>query len=95
MKILGKRIFVSLKKEETNDTKLKKPGITKVSKVEKTIEKEKFPNIGKVIALGTGVMTTNGKVLQCECKINDEVIFTPFAGTPIVKNGEKIMNSNH
>lgn len=94
MKILGKRIFVSLKKEENNDTKLKKPGITKVSKVEKTIEKEKFPNIGKVIALGTGVMTTNGKVLQCECKINDEVIFTPFAGTPIVKNGEKIIALN-
>lgn len=37
--------------------------------------------IGKVLAIGTGRMTPEGKILPLSVKVGDQVFFTKYAGT--------------
>ena len=43
-----------------------------------TVEKEK-PEQGKVIAVGTGKVTEDGKVIPPEVQVGDTVLFTKYA----------------
>ncbi|MFH1706433.1 MAG: co-chaperone GroES [Planctomycetota bacterium] len=49
--------------------------------------KEK-PQEGKVIAVGTGHQTDEGKVIPLTVKKGDKVLFTSYAGTEIKVDGE-------
>jgi chaperonin GroES len=50
--------------------------------------KEK-PQEGKVIAVGKGKMTEDGKVKEPEVKPGDKVLFGKYAGTDIKYDGEE------
>ncbi len=52
--------------------------------------KEK-PLEGVIIALGTGKVTEEGKVLPLTVKINDKVLFGKFAGNEIKIDGEEYL----
>jgi chaperonin GroES len=49
--------------------------------------KEK-PTEGKVIAVGEGRVTPDGKVLPMSIKVGDTVLFSKWTGTEIKVNGE-------
>ena len=49
--------------------------------------KEK-PSEGKVIAVGEGRVTTDGRVLPMNIKVGDVVLFSKWTGTEIKINGE-------
>lgn len=50
--------------------------------------KEK-PQEGKVIAVGKGKMTEDGKVLPLDVKAGDRILFGKYAGTEIKIEGEE------
>jgi len=50
--------------------------------------KEK-PQIGKIIAIGTGKLLDSGKRAEMAIKKNDEVIYGKYAGNEIEIDGEK------
>ena len=52
--------------------------------------KEK-PLEGVVVALGTGKVTEEGKVLPLTVKVNDRVLFGKFAGNEIKIDGEEYL----
>ena len=52
-----------------------------------TAEKEK-PEIGKVIAIGSGRKTSSGKIVPLDVKVGDKVLFTRY-GPSEVKIEEK------
>lgn len=49
------------------------------------------PSRGKVIAIGTGKVLADGKVLPLTVKVGDEVIFGKYSGTEIKINGEDVI----
>jgi len=49
--------------------------------------KEK-PMQGKVIAIGNGKMTEDGKIIPLQVKVNDQVIYGKYSGTEITIDGE-------
>jgi len=50
--------------------------------------KEK-PQEGKVIAIGKGKLTEDGKVLPLEVKVGDRILYSKYAGTEIKIDGEE------
>ena len=49
------------------------------------------PVRGKVLAVGTGKVLADGKVLPLEVKVGDVVVFGKYAGTEIKLNGEEVV----
>ena len=52
--------------------------------------KEK-PQKGKVISVGKGKMTEDGKVIPLEVKVGDQVLFGKYAGTEFKVEGEEFL----
>ena len=52
--------------------------------------KEK-PMEGEVVAVGTGHVNDNGDVRPLDVKSGDRVIFSKWAGTEVMVNGEELM----
>ena len=52
--------------------------------------KEK-PQKGKVIAVGKGKKTEDGKVLPLDVKVGDNVLFGKYAGTEVKVDGEEYL----
>lgn len=52
--------------------------------------KEK-PQRGKVVAVGKGRVTEDGKVLPLDVKEGDNVLFSKYAGTEIKLEGEELL----
>ncbi|AJF05519.1 co-chaperone GroES [Geoalkalibacter subterraneus] len=52
--------------------------------------KEK-PQEGKVIAVGNGKKTEDGKVIPLDVKVGDKVLFGKYAGTEIKIKGKEYM----
>jgi chaperonin GroES len=67
--------------------RLKANEITRGGIVLPETAKEK-PQEGKVIAVGTGHQTDEGKVIPLTVKKGDKVLFTSYAGTEIKVDGE-------
>ncbi len=73
IKPLGDRVLVRIEKQEKT---------TKSGLVIPDTAQEK-PQIGTVVAVGTGRMLENGQTLPIEVKVNDKVIFSKYAGTEV------------
>ena len=82
MRPLGDRIVVkSLEAQET----------TKGGIVLPDTAKEK-PQEGKVVAVGKGKATDDGKVIALEVKVGDRVLFGKYSGTEVTtKDGEELL----
>jgi len=52
--------------------------------------KEK-PQEGKIVAVGKGKITEDGKVLALDVKVGDKVLFGKYAGTEVKINGKEYM----
>ncbi len=52
--------------------------------------KEK-PQVGKVIAAGTGRMTENGKTLPLVVKAGDRILFGKYSGSEVKVDGEELL----
>ncbi|PLY01903.1 MAG: co-chaperone GroES [Desulfuromonas sp.] len=52
--------------------------------------KEK-PQEGKVVAVGKGKVTEDGKVLALDVKVGDKVLFGKYAGTEIKVDGKELL----
>ncbi len=50
--------------------------------------KEK-PQEGKVVAVGKGRVTDDGKVIAVEVKVNDKVLYGKYSGTEITVDSEE------
>ena len=50
--------------------------------------KEK-PQEGKVVAVGKGRVTDDGKVIAAEVKVNDKVLYGKYSGTEITVDGDE------
>lgn len=49
------------------------------------------PMEGEVVAVGTGHVNDNGDVRPLDVKTGDRVIFSKWAGTEVMVNGEELM----
>ncbi len=79
IKPLHDRIIVKCVEEETRTA----GGII----IPDTASKEK-PQQGLVLAVGSGKVTAEGKVLPMTVKVDDKVLFGKYAGTDIKLDGE-------
>jgi len=79
---LGDRVLV--KPMSADDTKKTASGII----IPETVSKEK-PEQGKVIAVGTGRTTDEGKVLPMAVKVGDTVVFSKYGPDEIKVEGEE------
>ena len=52
--------------------------------------KEK-PQEGKVIAVGKGKTTEDGKVIPLDVKVGDKILFGKYSGTEIKVEGEELL----
>jgi chaperonin GroES len=52
--------------------------------------KEK-PQRGKVIAVGKGRVSDDGKVLPLDVRVNDKVLFGKYSGSEIKVDGEELL----
>lgn len=52
-----------------------------------TASKEK-PQTGKVIAVGAGRLTDDGKLIKVDVEVGDEVLFAKYAGTEVKIDGK-------
>jgi chaperonin GroES len=52
--------------------------------------KEK-PQMGEVMAIGTGKLMENGQRVALEVKVGDKVLFAKYAGTEVKLDGEEYM----
>jgi len=52
--------------------------------------KEK-PQEGKIIAVGPGKLSEDGKRIAMEVKVGDKVIYSKYAGTEIKVDGEELI----
>lgn len=55
-----------------------------------TVEKEK-PEQGKVIAVGRGKKTEEGKIIPLEIKVGDKIIFTKYGPNEIKVEGKEYL----
>ncbi|NCO51514.1 MAG: co-chaperone GroES [Deltaproteobacteria bacterium] len=55
-----------------------------------TVSKEK-PQEGKVIAVGKGKTTEDGKVLPVDVKVGDRVLFGKYAGSDVKVDGNEYL----
>ncbi len=58
-----------------------------------TVSKEK-PQKGKVVAIGDGRLTDDGKKIPMRVKVGDIVLFTKYGPTEIEVDGEEILILN-
>lgn len=49
------------------------------------------PIRGKVVAIGTGKVSTDGKVLPLAVKVGDTVVFGKYSGTEIKIDGQELI----
>lgn len=55
-----------------------------------TVSKEK-PQEGKVIAVGKGKVTEDGKLLPVDVKVGDRVLFGKYAGSDVKVDGKEYL----
>jgi len=77
---MGNRIVIKPSESETKTT----TGII----IPDTASKAR-PKTGKVVFIGKGLTDSKGKTVPMQVKKGDSVIFTEWAGTEIVIDGEK------
>lgn len=78
---LSDRIVVKAVVEETT-----KSGII----IPDTVSKEK-PQKGKVVAVGTGRIDSNGKHVPMDIKVGDTVLFSKYGPTEVKMEGEELL----
>ncbi len=49
------------------------------------------PQQGEVIAVGTGKLTEDGKVIPLQVKVGDKVIYGKYSGTEVTIDGEEYL----
>jgi chaperonin GroES len=85
---------MAVKLEPLGDRVVVKPmpqeEVTKSGIVIPDTAKEK-PQDGKVIAVGPGRMTEDGKRIAMDVKVGDIVIYAKYGGTEIKENGEELI----
>jgi len=81
IKPLGERIVLKVTESEEK---------TKSGIVLPDTAKEK-PQMGKVLAVGTGRVLENGERVPLEVKEGDTVLFAKYAGTEVKLDGEEYM----
>lgn len=81
IKPLGERIVLKVLESEEK---------TKSGIVLPDTAKEK-PQMGKVLAVGSGKILDNGQKLPLEVKVGDQVLFAKYAGTEVKLDGEEYM----
>jgi chaperonin GroES len=81
IKPLGERVVVKV---------LEKEAKTKSGIVLPDTAKEK-PQMGKVLAVGSGKVLDNGQKLSMEVKTGDQVLFAKYAGTEVKLDDEEYM----
>lgn len=81
IKPLGERIVIKVLESEEK---------TKSGIVLPDTAKEK-PQMGKVLAVGTGKLLENGQRATMDVKVNDKVLFAKYAGTEVKLDGEEYM----
>jgi chaperonin 10 Kd subunit len=78
---IGDRVIVKVKKEEEETV----GGIVLASNA-----KEK-PTEGEVVAVGSGLVTSEGKVLPMTVKEGDRVVYDKYSGTNVKYDGEEYL----
>lgn len=81
IKPLGERVVIKVLESEEK---------TKSGIVLPDTAKEK-PQMGKVLAVGTGRVLENGQKVTLEVKVGDKVLFAKYAGTEVKLDGEEYM----
>ncbi|HHU51116.1 MAG TPA: co-chaperone GroES [Firmicutes bacterium] len=81
IKPLGERVVIKVLESEEK---------TKSGIVLPDTAKEK-PQMGKVLAVGTGKTLDNGQKVALEVKEGDTVLFAKYAGTEVKLDGEEYM----
>jgi len=69
---------------------LPKEDVTKGGIVLPDTAKEK-PQEGKVLAIGPGKLTDDGKRIAMDVKVGDVVIYAKYGGTEIKENGDELI----
>jgi len=69
---------------------LPKEDVTKGGIVLPDTVKEK-PQEGKVLAVGPGKLTDDGKRIAMDVKVGDVVIYAKYGGTEIKENGDELI----
>jgi chaperonin GroES len=81
IKPLGERVVLKVLESEEK---------TKSGIVLPDTAKEK-PQMGKILAVGTGKVLDNGQKVALEVKVGDKVLFAKYAGTEVKLDGEEYM----
>lgn len=81
IKPLGERVVIKVLESEER---------TKSGIVLPDTAKEK-PQMGKVLAVGSGKMLENGQRVALDVKEGDKVLFAKYAGTEVKLDGEEYM----
>lgn len=81
LKPLGDRVIIEVKKEEEQTV----GGIVLAGNA-----KEK-PQTGKVVAVGTGLVTSEGKTLPMNVKVGDTVMYDKYAGSTVKYEGQEYL----
>lgn len=81
IKPLGERVVLKVMESEEK---------TKSGIVLPDTAKEK-PQMGEVLAVGTGKVLDNGEKVPLEVKVGDKVLFAKYAGTEVKLDGEEYM----
>lgn len=79
---LGDRILV--KPLSSDDIKKTKSGII----IPETVSKER-PEQGKVIAVGEGRLTDDGKIIKLRVKVGDTILFSKYGPDEVKVDGEE------
>ena len=56
-----------------------------------TSESKEKPVTGKVVAVGQGATTPEGKTLPMPVKVGDKVLYGKFGGTEVTVDGEELL----
>lgn len=81
IKPLGERVVIKVVESEVT---------TKSGIVLPETAKEK-PQMGEVLAVGTGKLLDNGQRIALDVKVGDKVLFAKYAGTEVKLDGEEYM----
>lgn len=81
LKPLGDRVIIEVQKEEEQTV----GGIVLAGNA-----KEK-PQTGKVVAVGTGLVTAEGKTLPMNVKVGDTVMYDKYAGSTVKYDGQEYL----
>lgn len=81
IKPLGERVVIKVVESEVT---------TKSGIVLPETAKEK-PQIGQVLAVGSGKLLENGQRVAMDVKVGDKVLYAKYAGTEVKLDGEEYM----